>query len=112
MTAADPLARHLAFLRWLVASEIHRRAQAGRSIPMELRAAERDLTSALSVDGQAGVPPGEESEWITSTEAAHRLGCTERTVRRHGPRLGGRKVGRSWIFRADAVAEHAGGSTP
>ncbi|MBX7431123.1 helix-turn-helix domain-containing protein [Mycobacterium sp. Y57] len=55
------------------------------------------------LNGSAGgtEPSPDPPEWITSVEAAQRLGCTPRYARRIAERLGGHKHGRVWVFPAD-----------
>ena len=67
--------------------------------------------SALSPGGHLDTV-GDETEqpdYMTTTEAAALLDCTERTVRRQAGELGGRKLGGRWFVDRQAVAEHIEG---
>jgi hypothetical protein len=67
----------------------------------------RVLQSASSVwmradVGTCGTDAAAPSEY-SAVEAAARLGVSDRHVRDHAVRLGGRKVGKRWIFNADEI---------
>jgi excisionase family DNA binding protein len=65
--------------------------------------------TAFSVSGNVGIAGDE----LTSSEAAHLLECTDRAVRKacKEQRLVGRKVGRQWLIRADALDNYRFGKT-
>ncbi len=60
------------------------------------------LNSALSADGRE--PVAQQPNWVSTREAARRLGCSERNARRIAERVGW-KVGRDWQVPADALPE-------
>ncbi|MEV0078054.1 helix-turn-helix domain-containing protein [Nocardia neocaledoniensis] len=103
----------------VVAAEVARRQRLGHPVPERLRASLRQLTQAVAEAGQATAACREESEpalpWpdprglLTVDEVAQRIGCSPRTVRRLGHRIGGRKIGHAWLFDPRAVAEHTEG---
>lgn len=116
MTAPTGLDAQL--LLWLTSQEIERRQRARLPIPERLRATFRHLSIVVAECGQGDRDSGEESEsalpgpdpfGVSADEAAQRLGCSPRTVRRLGSRIGGRKVGRTWVFDRRAIDEHAEG---
>lgn len=49
----------------------------------------------------------EESELISTTEAAQILGCSTRYVRRIATSLDGRRIGRTWTFPRQEVEDYA-----
>lgn len=52
-----------------------------------------------------------QADYISCSEAASILGCSERSVRRWAPGLGGQLVGGRWLVDRQAVVEHAAGQT-
>lgn len=60
------------------------------------------LERAMSANGPGVVVP--QPHWITTTEVATRLGCTQRHARRIAQRIGHR-VGRQWLIDPDALPE-------
>ena len=73
------------------------------------------LEGLLKVLAGAGQPasieaPPEQTEHVTTTQAAKTLGCSERTVQRLAARLGGRKIGGRWLLDPVALAEHLEGT--
>ena len=67
--------------------------------PAAARLAEH-LEQAVADDGHTSVVA--QPQWITTTEAATRLGQSERTARRIAQRCG-HKIGRTWFIPADAL---------
>lgn len=55
---------------------------------------------AMADDGHTSVVP--QPQWLSTAEAAARLGQSQRTVRRIAQRCG-RKIGRTWLIPADAL---------
>ncbi len=49
----------------------------------------------------------DEQEWITTADAAARIGWSIRTVQRRHADLEGRKIGRQYLFPSSAVREQA-----
>lgn len=47
--------------------------------------------------------PSPEPQWIGTTEAAQRLGCSERWARKLAPRLGGRQISGRWLIPTDRI---------
>ena len=68
---------------------------------------------AQAADGQPDSPEQIEvqADYISCSEAASILGCSERSVRRWAPGLGGQLVGGRWLVDRQAVVEHAAGQT-
>ncbi len=60
------------------------------------------LEQCMSATGPDVVVPQE--QWVTTAEAARRTGYSERHIRRLAPLIG-RKIGRSWAIRADALPD-------
>jgi hypothetical protein len=58
------------------------------------------LRSALAADGRE--PVAEQPDWVSTRQAARKLGCSERNARRIAARVGHR-VGRQWLIPADAL---------
>ena len=67
--------------------------------PAAVRLAEH-LEQAVADDGHTSVVA--QPQWITTNEAATRLGQSERTARRIAQRCG-HKIGRTWFIPADAL---------
>lgn len=60
--------------------------------------AETELRSATGPD-----TPTTRAEWISTPEAARRLGCSDRHIRRRARALGGRKIAGRWLIPTTAV---------
>jgi len=75
----------------------------------------RGLAALLAATGQPDTPPTPtletEPDWITTEEAAHMLGCSNRQTRRLAPQLGGRLTAGRWLLDRHAVTEHINGRT-
>jgi hypothetical protein len=104
----------LSVARTAIAETIIRHRRARALVPVALHQVLQRidtllLTSAASANGRGETAVVEESNWMSTTEAAAQIGCTARRVRQIAPRIGGRRVGRRWIFPARAVREHAHG---
>lgn len=89
---------------------IRDRDRIGRGVPPEVRYAHQWLTT-MSDDGQEPACSAEESDMddlIGAAEAAHIIGCSDRTVRRIQADLdGARPDGRHLVFRRRQVIEYA-----
>lgn len=72
-----------------------------RPVPPAAARLAAHLEHAVADDGHTSVMP--QPQWITTTEAAARLGQSERTARRIAQRCG-HKIGRTWFIPADAIA--------
>ncbi len=78
----------------------------------------RALTAlAMAATGHAdnNIQPQEHDEphdLMTTEEAAHMLGCSNRQARRLAPQLGGRLTGGRWLLDRQAVTEHQEGTQP
>lgn len=72
------------------------------------------LRAVLTAPGHPDAVPDApcDPETVTTREAAALLGCSERTVRRLAPLLGGRNVGGRWLLDRAAVHEHRAGALP
>lgn len=99
--------RQLAIVAWAIrqAQDDYRRRNGANS--SELAA----LLAVVSPPGHGDTPAGAEPhpETMTTTEAAHLLGMSPRTVRRKADALGGRLVGGVLVFNRQAVLEHRDG---
>ena len=88
----------LLFVRHAVAARRENTAALDRTL------ANFDATLATSANGSRSTPArhtGIDDEWVSTTEAATRLGCSERWAREIAPTVGGRKrAGRWWIPRS------------
>jgi hypothetical protein len=61
------------------------------------------LNCALAADGREPVADQPEpAQWVSTRQAAHKLGCSERQARRVAARVGHR-VGGRWVIPADAL---------
>ncbi len=88
----------------------------GKSVPADLRR----LLDELAAEAREYVRPDVRADVreeglsassgpmdpLTSAQAAERLGCSERHVRRIAPSLGGRRVGAVWTFDAAHVTAY------
>jgi hypothetical protein len=105
-------------VRSLVASAV-RYSAARDGIPPNprLRALKAALDEAVDHVAMFAEEPSEppvaniqqDSTVMSTNQVATRLGCTEQHVRRLHRDLDARKVGRAWIFEADAVEAYAAG---
>ena len=90
------------------------RAMSGMSTD-PYRAIAAALAGVVATDGQAVrqtppvVQPLALQPMLTVAQAAERLDCSRRTVRRIASKLGGRRVGRVWQLGPIAVDEHLRG---
>lgn len=83
---------------WYVrAHHLHR-----RPVPAAAYRLTDHLEEALSADGPDPVAP--QPHWLTTAQAATRLGCSTRHARRIAQKVG-RRIGRQWLIPADAVPE-------
>lgn len=73
---------------------------AHRPIPPAAFRLAAHLERAMADDGHTSVVP--QPQWLSTAEAAARLGRSPRTVRRIAQRCG-RKIGRTWFIPADAL---------
>jgi hypothetical protein len=71
-----------------------------RAVPPAAARLAAHLEIAVADDGHTSVVP--QPQWITTAEAAARLGRSPRTVRRIAQRCG-RKIGRTWFIPLDAL---------
>ena len=76
------------------------------------------LAAALAAVGHTAIPETPEMPsypqqlpTVPVTEAAERLGLSQRQCRRLAPRLGGKRVGGRWFLDDEALREHEGGTT-
>ncbi len=93
----------LDLIRFLANREIANRRRRGLPIPPAIPRLLWQLD--VAADGQSdetGSPT-----WITTTELAKELQCSERNARRLAPRLKGRKVGTHWLIPLDSIQETA-----
>lgn len=103
-------------LRWLRAAAVEAiltRRRRGEFVPVGLRSAVTRIdslsTCVISVVGSGRNGAAPQSDWIDANEASALIGCTPRRVRQIAPQLGGRRVGRRWLFQRECVEEHANG---
>ena len=96
-----------------VAIEVARRRDGLEAPPRVLQLAEllRREARVMAAPGHAATPtvpdPAECPTELDTAAAAVALGCSERTVRRRAAELGGRRVGRAWLYEPAAVAAAA-----
>ena len=95
------------------AVRVAQRDRARNGLP---RSRDLDQLAAAVAQAAGGQPDsGEqvevETDYISCREAAGILGCSERSVRRWAPGLGGQLVGGRWLVDRQAVVEHAAGQT-
>ncbi|MDJ0359701.1 hypothetical protein [Rhodococcus sp. H29-C3] len=96
---------------------IARRARQRNGHP-ESRALEA-LSTALeiaSATGQSDTDNNPEThdepiEWLSTEQAADRMHCSTRNVRRRAPQLGGQLINGRWQLDAAAITEHIEGTT-
>jgi hypothetical protein len=95
-------------LNALVRREVEFRRAVGQSFSKRESDILRVLRTAAavvmrgSVDGTCGTSP-EQRLVYSSHEASGRLRVSDRYLREHAERFGGRKVGRTWVFDADDI---------
>ncbi len=83
---------------WYVrAHHLHRRPVP----PAAYRLADR-LDDTLAADGHQPVVP--QPHWLTTAQAATRLGCSTRQARRIAEKVG-RRIGRQWLIPDDALPQ-------
>ena len=78
------------------------------------RSRDLDRLAAAVAQAAGGQPDSPEqievqADYISCSEAASILGCSERSVRRWAPGLGGQLVGGRWLVDRQAVLEHCEG---
>ena len=103
---------HIRQAAWLVGEEISRRNIAAIPVPRALRDLHRALLDELSVQNlrrqwqqelsASGQQPGQiysaPGELESTADVAQRLGCSERTVRRHAAANGAHRIGGRYLF--------------
>jgi hypothetical protein len=102
----------------LVEWRIRKLRETGETVPAYLKHMEQALQAeaacvllpppAVSAPGQQDAPPPTRmravpEEMISTLEAARRLGCNVRTVRRKAHELGGRQVAGRWVFDQSTI---------
>ena len=95
------------------AIRVAQRDRARNGLP---RSRDLDRLAAAVAQAAGGQPDNPEqvevqADYISCSEAASILGCSERSVRRWAPGLGGQLVGGRWLVDRQAVVEHAAGQT-
>ena len=95
------------------AVRVAQRDRARNGLP---RSRDLDQLAAAVAQAAGGQPDSPEqvevqADYISCSEAASILGCSERSVRRWAPGLGGQLVGGRWLVDRQAVLEHAAGQT-
>lgn len=93
------------------AVRVAQRDRARNGLP---RSRDLDQLAAAVAQAAGGQPDSPEqvsaqADYVSCSEAASILGCSERSVRRWAPGLGGQLVGGRWLVDRQAVAEHAAG---
>ncbi len=97
-------------IRDCVTEMVLRRQHTGQPIPERVRGLLAYVsTRGHETDTGAAQSENEEHAHISTTEAAHILGCTRRTVIRLAADLDGHKLGRDWIFNRHKVTDYADG---
>ena len=97
---------HLEAARYACRVAVSARIRHGLHIPPTLA----ELHAQLSGDGHTDSGADTSAEdWITTSEAAHILGCTQRTIRRIAPQLDGRRTPGGWLIPRSAVTQHQEG---
>lgn len=61
------------------------------------------LEEVLSVSARGPKDDAVEENWVTTKQAAERLGCSARHIRRIAERLCGRRDGRDWLIPEGAL---------
>ncbi len=93
------------------AVQVTRRARQRNNLPA---APQLDaLWAALSAGGHPASRDehtGRGGDLLSVSAAAELLGCSNRTVRRLAPKLGGKLVSGRWVLSRQAVAEHIEGA--
>lgn len=82
---------------------IHAHQQNNRPAPPALHRLVDHLTRELSASGTE--PEAPQPQFITTAEAAKRMGCTPRNVRRIAHRIRGVRVGNHWLIPLDSLEE-------
>jgi hypothetical protein len=62
-----------------------------------------NLEDTLACSASGTNDAATQQNWVTTTTAAKRLGCSPRYVRQIAERLGGRKDGRDWLIPEGAL---------
>ena len=93
------------------AIRVAQRDRARNGLP---RSRDLDQLAAAVAQAAGGQPDNPEqvevqADYISCSEAASILGCSERSVRRWAPGLGGQLVGGRWLVDRQAVLEHCEG---
>ena len=93
------------------AVRVAQRDRARNGLP---RSRDLDRLAAAVTRAAGGQPDSPEqievqADYISCSEAASILGCSERSVRRWAPGLGGQLVGGRWLVDRQAVLEHCEG---
>ena len=83
----------------------------GHGPSAELDLLTKALSAALSASGQTDTPeePPEQSEYVSTADAAKLLGWSPRTVSRRALELDGKRIGGQWSIDLKAVHEHING---
>ncbi len=81
---------------------IHAHRLSKRPVPDAAYRLADHLEQCMSVTGPDPVVPQE--RWVTTAEAARITGYSDRHIRRLAPLIG-RKIGRTWAIRADALPD-------
>jgi hypothetical protein len=63
----------------------------------------RRIESELTTSASGPEPVAVHHNWISTKEAAARMGCSTRNIRRIAKQLGGVKEGRDWMIPEDAA---------
>jgi excisionase family DNA binding protein len=80
---------------------IQRHRKLGRQAPHPgIARALANIDAALASSPSATEPVAVDDDWLTTTEVAERLGCSDAYVRRIAVKLGGVKHGRDWRYPA------------
>ncbi|MGW3542046.1 helix-turn-helix domain-containing protein [Nocardia niigatensis] len=97
--------------RYAVAEVIRSRRRIGVPIPAWLRGLHErldlELQAVMSGDGPESEAAQSDSDLVSAPEASALLGCSARHVRRLAADLGGRRIGREWVFTRAEVVEYA-----
>ena len=114
--AAELTREEISWARAAVAETMIRRHRTGEPVPPQfpglLRRFDDILTSkAGSADGTSDTDGASHFDLISTAEAAAIIGTSEEWTRRIARQLGGRRVGRRWVFRRADVIEHKLGRT-
>lgn len=102
----------LAELRWVLGVGINVVTRRDAVVPASMIALRAELNRAIADRGDAATPQSadpessvleHDSDGISTVEAAAILGLQPRQVRHIHERLGGRRVGSTWVFDVEAV---------